>query len=104
MKVNRPINVPRPEVDRNGDTRKSDRASTARRPTGTGRSSDETSNADGDRIETDISTAIESAVEQTLAALEARLEDVRERREELLAKANDDESIASAARAFQDLL
>ena len=102
MKVNRPIQVPRPEAG-NVDSRKADRASAARRATGSGSAGGAT-NADGDRIETDLAASIESAVERSLEELDARLEDVRARRDELLAKANDPESISRAARALRDSL
>lgn len=95
MKIN-PINVSRPEVDRSADARKSGRAGEARRGGDAGAVGSE------DRLETDVTTFIDEAVGQTKAELASRLEDVQARREELLALANDDDAIRSAARRLLD--
>ncbi|MFG0319657.1 MAG: hypothetical protein ACF8XB_20460 [Planctomycetota bacterium JB042] len=99
MKINRPHNVSRPEVDRGADARKTSRADEARR-----RAGNDVSVGAEDRIETDVSTFIDETVGRTKAELASRLEDVRARRDELLARADDDDAIQAAARRLLDSL
>ncbi len=99
MKVNRPHNVSRPEVDRGADARKTSRTDDSRRRAG----SDVSVGAE-DRIETDVSAFIDETVGRSKAELANRLEDVRARRDELLARANDDDAIRAAARRLLDSL
>ena len=96
MEIRGPNNAHRSDVDRASDSRKADRQKNAKAAI----SSEGDATVEGDRIDTSASELIDRSVDGARRALEDRLTDVTERREELLARADDPEAVRRAAEEF----
>lgn len=96
MEIRGPNNAHRSDVDRAKDSRKADRLKDGKQSANQG----DDAQVEGDRVDTSASQFIDRSVTAARRGMQQRAADIKERREELLARADDPEAIRRAAEGF----